>query len=152
MTWTAAFSLQTRDDYKEITATSADEVERALAELLEAHYIHTPTIHIVERPTFGPAQLPDHGLKLDICHTRRLGALAYVGEVPDEPAGGGAFITLATEPVPDPPTLYQDRAGDLVYPPNAVIPLDAVERAVIEFWERGGQRPESVAWQPVESW
>ncbi|MCK2240083.1 MULTISPECIES: Imm1 family immunity protein [unclassified Crossiella] len=152
MTWTAQFDVQTADGLEAIIATSQSTVEQALARLLVARHLHTPTVHILERPRFGPVQIPDHGLKIDVCDARGLGALAYVGEVPADLNGGGAFITLAAEFVSDPPALYQDLGGDAVYPPNAVIPLDRVRAALIEFWEQGGQRPTCVDWQPVESW
>ncbi|MGO1056550.1 Imm1 family immunity protein [Crossiella sp. CA198] len=151
MTWTASFEVQTADGLEEITATSPSEIDGALARLLKADYVHIPTVHIVERPTFGPAEMPDHGLKIDFCVPRQLGALAYFGEVPEDPEGW-AYMSLATEPVTDPPELYRDLGGPVAFPANAVIPFDAVERAVIRFWELGGQRPDSVAWQPAESW
>lgn len=151
MSWTAAFELQTAEGLEEFRASSPSEVEQALAKLLAANYVHVPTVHIAERPTFGPAEVPDHGLKIAVCESRQVGALAYFGEVADDP-DGVAYLSMATEPVADPPVLYRDLGGPVPFPANAVIPLDAVKRAVIQFWERGGLRPDSVAWQPAESW
>ncbi|MCP2258744.1 Immunity protein Imm1 [Streptoalloteichus tenebrarius] len=149
MTYTLEFGLQAEADDATITARTAEEVDAALDRVVAAAgtYDHNPTVHVVERPTFGPAEIPDHGLKIDIAHGAEVAALAYFG-----PGGGGPSMTLSTPPLANSRSLYRDIDSATPFPANAAITLDQLRAAVHEFHESGGLRPTCVDWQPADGW
>ncbi|KOV87565.1 hypothetical protein ADL03_06610 [Nocardia sp. NRRL S-836] len=51
----------------------------------------------------------------------------------------------------DVPTLYVDAANDTEFPRNAIIPVELARAALLEFAQTG-VRPESVQWQPFETY
>lgn len=61
-------------------------------------------------------------------------------------------MTSSQEDVPDDvPTLYVDSANEAEFPCNAIIPKDLEFAALLEFAETG-VRPESVQWQPFDTY
>ncbi|MCP2256369.1 Immunity protein Imm1 [Streptoalloteichus tenebrarius] len=131
-------------------ARSDDHLGRLFDQILEAEvhgFWHNPSVYIVERPRFGVAEVPDHGLKFDLDVTAGVGALGYFGPDFDAPS-----MSLSTPPIPGAPVLYQDRHSALEFPANAAIPLAKVREAVLEFRRSGGRRPTCVEWQPADGW
>ncbi|WP_073484586.1 Imm1 family immunity protein [Streptoalloteichus hindustanus] len=108
-------------------------------------YFHNPSSYVVERPTYGPAEVPDHAIELDVDVAAELGALAYAGPEPE----GGPWISLSDSPHPE-AELYQDLGSGYRFPADAVIPLGLVREAVLEFRRSGGRRPTCVEWQPAD--
>ncbi|SHG02339.1 Imm1 family immunity protein [Streptoalloteichus hindustanus] len=148
MTYSAHFHLQARQGAFSEAARTDDELARLFERLTEAKGIkHNPSLHIVERPRFGPAEVPDHGLKLDVDVAAGIGALAYFG-----PDFSAPSMSLSEPEIPHAPVLYRDRGIGEPFPANAVIPLEKVREAVLEFRRSGGRRPTCVEWQEADEW
>nr|BFE99296.1 hypothetical protein GCM10020241_09720 [Streptoalloteichus tenebrarius] len=77
-----------------------------------------------------------------------VGAISFMGDDPDRPGDehAGAWVTTTDQPVRDAPVLYLDKHVPVVFPADAVLPLDVVRRAVHEF-RKTGERPRCVRWQ-----
>ncbi|MCP2256371.1 Immunity protein Imm1 [Streptoalloteichus tenebrarius] len=148
MSYTLEFGLQATTDRATITARTTGEVDEALDRIIAAAptFSHNPTVFVLERPTFGPAEFPDHGLKFDINRDHGVAALAYVG-----PQFDGPSMTLSDPPL-EAPVLYKDIDSATPFPASAAITLDQLRAAVHEFHELGGLRPTCVAWQPADGW
>ncbi|SHG77402.1 Imm1 family immunity protein [Streptoalloteichus hindustanus] len=148
MSYTLEFCLQARADDATFTARTVEEVDAALDRVIAAAvgngYYHNPTALVLERPTFGPLQFPDHGLKFDVDPDQRVAALVWVGPGFDQP-----WMTLSNTPLPK-VDLYRDLGIGLRFPANATITLDQLRAAAHEFHESGGHRPTCVEWQEAE--
>ncbi|SHG77471.1 Imm1 family immunity protein [Streptoalloteichus hindustanus] len=148
MSYTLEFGLQAKTDRGSFTARTVEEVDAALDRVIAAAvdygYRHNPTAFVVERPVFGPAEIPDHGLKFDVDPDQRVAALVWVGPGFDQP-----WMTLSNTPLPK-VDLYRDLGIGLRFPANAAITLDQLRAAVHEFHESGGHRPTCVQWQEAD--
>jgi len=102
-----------------------------------------------ERPRFGPANVPDHGLELAVDMAAGYGTLAYFGEFDGQ---GGTWVTASGAAPSDGPTLYLDVDNATAFPPDSLVSLDVWRRAMHEFLAGGGDRPVSVGWQQPEAW
>ncbi|MDG4834093.1 Imm1 family immunity protein [Solwaraspora sp. WMMD1047] len=144
------FSLQA-DDTGPIIAGDPAEVDRAFDRILAAapRLLHNPTAFIRERPRTGPAGVPDHGLKLDVCPAHGVGAMSYYGD-PDTSGQPGPWITRG--PGPSPVVLRRDIDSATPYPADAAVTLDDIRRALHEFLTTGGRRPTAVDWQQATTW
>ncbi|MFD8493292.1 Imm1 family immunity protein [Amycolatopsis sp. NPDC059657] len=146
------FSLQAGNDKGPIIATTAAEVDAAIDRLAAADpLLQTPTVFVRERPRFGPAKLPDHGLKIALDSARAVGALAYYGPG-DELEDEGPWVTLGALSTADGAELYQDLDSGSEFPADAAVPLDLVRSAIHAFRMNGGQRPDVLAWRTSETW
>lgn len=150
MTYSAEFSLQADLDNGLIVVADDDQLDAAVDRMLNAGRLyHAPTVFVRERPRFGPAEIPDHGLKLAFDPASDYGALAYFGAVDGQ---GGSWVTKSETVPAAGPTLYRDFDSATAFPPDALVPLSIWRSALHEFLATGGARPTSVAWQPVDSW
>ncbi|SHF16914.1 Imm1 family immunity protein [Streptoalloteichus hindustanus] len=107
-----------------------------------------PVLYARERPRRGRRQRPDHQLTFDLSAAADVGALAYLGEDPDEPGENatGAWVTHTELPVGDAPPLYLDKHVPYQFPTSSALPLERVRAALHEFMTTG-QRPRCVQWQ-----
>lgn len=145
------FSLQAGNDQGPIIAHTSAEVAAAFARILAAApLLHNPTAHVRERPRFGPAQIPDHGLKMDVSPQFGVGALAYFGDPENEQSG--PWVTKSGAQTTSAPLLHRDIDSATPFPVDAAISLDLIRQALHEFHSSGGRRPPSVAWQASASW
>ncbi len=106
-------------------------------------------LFVRELPRFGPAGVPEHGLKLAVDQTAGYGALAYLGEFEEN---SGTWVTASETAPADGPTLYLDFDNATEFPPNSLVPLDVWRRALHEFLASGGNRPVCVGWQHADVW
>lgn len=137
-----------RADEPEAVRTTS-ELDRVLTYVVDHPQPHPTQIAARELPRFGVLEIPDRMFKLDV--DRGFGALHYVGPDPAGEAGSfGYWVTLAGEPVQNPPTLYVDKDNKTEFPPDAVILLDQVRDALLEF-QRTGSRPTCVQWQATDA-
>ncbi|MET9225011.1 Imm1 family immunity protein [Lentzea sp. NPDC003310] len=135
-----------RADEPEPVRTEA-ELDRVLTYLVDHAQPHPTQIAAQELPKFGLLEIPDRMFKLDV--DNGFGALHYVGPDGDTDEFG-YWVTQATEPAEDAPTLYVDRDNKTEFPRDAVIPLDQVRAALLEF-QRTGSRPTCVRWQVTDA-
>ncbi|MCP2256372.1 Immunity protein Imm1 [Streptoalloteichus tenebrarius] len=146
--YSAHFHLQARRGGFSEAARTDEQLSHLFERLLEAGgVLDNPTLYVVERPRFGVAGVPDHGLKFDFDVAAGVGALGYFGPDFDVPS-----MSLSAPPIVGAPVLYQDRHSALEFPASAAIPLPKVREAVLEFRRSGGRRPMCVAWQPADGW
>lgn len=139
---------ENRADEPECVRT-ASELDRVLAYLVDHAQPHPTQIAARELPRFGVLEIPDRMFKLDV--DKGFAALHYVG--PD-PTGDtdqfGFWVTRAIEPADDAPTLYVDKDNKTQFPRDAVILLEQVRDALLEF-QRTGSRPTCVQWQVADA-
>lgn len=150
MTYSVEINLQGERDAGTLVATTPAELDQAIDRILRAGPLyHPPTMFVRERPRFGPANVPDHGLKLAVDMAAGYGALAYFGEFEGQ---GGTWVTASGSTPTDGPTLYLDVDNATAFPPSSLVSLDVWRRAMHEFLAGGGDRPVSVGWQRSEAW
>ncbi|WP_317891428.1 Imm1 family immunity protein [Saccharopolyspora pogona] len=87
---------------------------------------------------------PGHQLRVNVDESTAWGAINFVREG----EGGGAWDTHNPEPPADVPTVWFDATTPTPTPfeRSAVLPIDAIDKAVAEFC-RTGRRPICVQWQ-----
>jgi hypothetical protein len=148
--YSVEISLRGERDRGPLVAGTSGELDEAIDRILTAGQLyHPPTMFVRERPRFGPAGVPGHGLKLGVDQAAGYGALAYLGEF-DEISG--TWITASETAPADGPTLYLDFDNATEFPPNSLVPLDMWRLALHEFLTSGGNRPICVGWQPADTW
>ncbi|SHH03593.1 Imm1 family immunity protein [Streptoalloteichus hindustanus] len=148
MTYTVRFGLQAKADRGPIIARTREEIDAALDRIIAVApaFNHNPSAIVVERPLFGPLQLPDHGIKIDIDPTCGVAAIAYVG-----PDFDGSWVTKSDQSRSE-AILQRDIASETPFPADAAITLALLRAAVHEFHQTGGRRPTCVGWQSADGW
>ncbi|WP_399341917.1 Imm1 family immunity protein [Umezawaea sp. Da 62-37] len=96
--------------------------------------------------------IPDRMFELDVSRRRDVGALLYRGPDENLPAGGdpmanlGSWTTRADVLAEGCGLLFIDEAIRTEFPADAMVPLDIVRQALLEF-RVTGTRPTCMTWQ-----
>ncbi|MFI0468400.1 Imm1 family immunity protein [Saccharopolyspora sp. 5N102] len=85
---------------------------------------------------------PGHQLRVNVDESAAWGAINFVAEG----EGGGAWDTHNPEPPADVPTVWFDATTPTPFERSAVLPIDSIRDAVVEFC-RTGRRPVCLQWQ-----
>ncbi|KOV83110.1 Imm1 family immunity protein [Nocardia sp. NRRL S-836] len=107
-----------------------------------------------------PEQARPTRLQIELMVMRNVGRTHEIDVDTNSPQTGGldvalerrAWVTYSEDIAPgDVPTLYVDTANETEFPRNAIIPAALARAALLEFAQTG-VRPESVQWQPFETY
>lgn len=152
------FSGDNRAD-EPVTVDSEAVLDDVLTDILANPQPHPTVVYTQNRPTVGPAELPDHQLKFDLDPQHHVAAVHLFGPtdfLPDKATSGAedtaAWIALPRQTdtwVPSGVTLYIDRDTRTAFPEEATLPLDLLRELLHEFM-RTGKRPTCVDWQQTD--
>ncbi|MGP4015099.1 Imm1 family immunity protein [Saccharopolyspora sp. 5N708] len=85
---------------------------------------------------------PGHQLRVNVDESVTWGAINFV----QEGDGGGVWDTHNPEPLVNVPTVWFDATTPTPFECSAVLPIEAIHQALVEFC-RTGKRPRCVQWQ-----
>ncbi|GGP45026.1 hypothetical protein GCM10010185_16030 [Saccharothrix coeruleofusca] len=130
-----------------------------MADILANPQPHPTVVYAQNRPTVGPAELPDHQLKFDLDAEHHVAAVHLFGpkdflptETTSDTDDTAAWIAVprqAENRMPSGVTLYIDRDTRTEFPQEATLPLNLLRELLHEFM-RTGQRPTCVDWQRTD--
>ncbi len=152
------FSGDNRAD-EPVTVDSEAALDDVLTDILANPQPHPTVVYAQNRPTVGPAELPDHQLKFDLDTQHHVAAVHLFGPtdfLPDEAMSGAedtaAWIALPRQTdtrVPNRVTLYIDKDTRTAFPKEAALPLNLLRELLHEFM-RTGKHPTCVDWQQTD--
>ncbi|AOS61627.1 Imm1 family immunity protein [Actinoalloteichus hymeniacidonis] len=145
MTCTLHAMYKTNDDTP-VVVRDQESLDKVIDEVFETYLDDNAIFIIVERPKVEPNDLPDHQLAIDLRLGCAVTAIYFIGETSS--GEEGQWFSLNPHPIDDAPELCYDlHTGDR-FPANAVITMDDFRRALHEFMDNGGVRPDCIDWQP----
>lgn len=152
------FSGDNRAD-EPVTVDSETALDDVLTDILANPQPHPTVVYAQNRPTVGPAELPDHQLKFDLDAEHHVAAVHLFGpkdflptETTSDTDDTAAWIAVprqAESRIPSGVTLYIDRDTRTEFPQEATLPLNLLRELLHEFM-RTGKRPTCVDWQRTD--
>ncbi|MDQ2587278.1 Imm1 family immunity protein [Saccharothrix yanglingensis] len=153
------FSGDNRAD-EPVTVDDDITLDDVMTDILANPQPHPTVVYAKDRPTIGPAALPDHQLKFDLDTEHYIVAVHVFGprdflpaDMTGEADATTAWIALprqADTRVPNGVTLYIDRDTRTEFPAEAALPLSMLRSLLHEFM-RTGKRPTCVGWQRADT-
>jgi hypothetical protein len=119
-----------------VVLASPDEIDKLFGELRESYPVGSAvllTVVLADDP-WGP--------ELTVGVDGDKGVLRYAGD--SDPSG---VYSRSPTPTNAGPVVYYFVTADTEFPPNAEVPLPAVQAAMREYLSSVGQRPTAVGWQ-----
>jgi hypothetical protein len=131
----------THDHDKGVTLRTAEDADALVDDLLTQPFANSVAALYADTRPESPSGYPDHELRIAIDAEAKVGGIRYAGgDTSDVTYVPGS--TSAREEM-----FYLYMSHDEGWPQDSAVGLDQVRRAVREFVEGNGARPESFEWR-----